>query len=82
MHGPSNSWSPARPVGGGLMKGGCVSPELQPGLTCGGGGQERRLARKRGGMRGERVQNECSEKCTETVGGGNRSILRPPGDKD
>lgn len=40
MHGPYNSWSPASPVGGALMKGGCVSPELQPGLTCsvGGGG--------------------------------------------
>lgn len=42
MHGPSNSWYPASPVGGGLMKGGCVSPELQPGLTCreGGTGKE------------------------------------------
>lgn len=47
MHGPSDSWSPARPVGGGLMKGGCVSPELQPGLTCG----------RRGG-KGEEVGEE------------------------
>lgn len=62
-HGPCNSWSPASPVGGALMKGGCVSHELQPGLTCGVGGRD-----WGGSERGESEMKDALKLCGEETG--------------